>query len=71
MKVYDVELFSWDLQASLYTGGSRELAMYDQIVPICGQYEGVDYRVEEHLVDETISIGRLCINWWRVASYRL
>ena len=36
---------------------ARELAMYDQIVLICGHYEGVDYRVEEHLVDETISIG--------------
>ena len=27
---------------------ARELAMYDQIVLICGHYEGVDYRVEEH-----------------------
>ena len=27
------------------------------MVLICGHYEGVDYRVEEHLVDETISIG--------------
>ncbi len=36
---------------------ARELAMYDQLVLICGHYEGVDYRVEEHLVDETISIG--------------
>ena len=24
---------------------------------VCGHYEGVDYRVEEYLVDETISIG--------------
>ena len=36
---------------------ARELATYDQLVLICGHYEGVDYRVEEHLVDETISIG--------------
>lgn len=35
----------------------RELATYDQLVIVCGHYEGVDYRVEEHLVDETISIG--------------
>ena len=34
-----------------------ELASYDQVVLICGHYEGVDYRVEKHLVDETISIG--------------
>ena len=36
---------------------ARELATYDQVVLVCGHYEGVDYRVEEHLVDETISIG--------------
>lgn len=36
---------------------AKELATYDQLILICGHYEGVDYRVEEHLVDETISIG--------------
>ena len=36
---------------------ARELATYDQLVIVCGHYEGVDYRVEEYLVDETISIG--------------
>lgn len=36
---------------------AKELAKYDQLILICGHYEGVDYRVEEHLVDETISIG--------------
>lgn len=36
---------------------ARELATYDQLILVCGHYEGVDYRVEEHLVDETISIG--------------
>ena len=36
---------------------ARELSTYDQLVIVCGHYEGVDYRVEEHLVDETISIG--------------
>lgn len=36
---------------------AKELATYDELVFICGHYEGVDYRVEEHLVDETISIG--------------
>jgi len=34
-----------------------ELATFDQLVIVCGHYEGVDYRVEKHLVDETISIG--------------
>lgn len=36
---------------------ARQLAQYDQLILVCGHYEGVDYRVEEHLVDETISIG--------------
>ena len=36
---------------------ARQLATYDQIVLVCGHYDGVDYRVEEYLVDETISIG--------------
>lgn len=30
---------------------------YNHLVLVCGHYEGVDYRVEEHLVDESISIG--------------
>jgi tRNA (guanine37-N1)-methyltransferase len=29
----------------------------DNIILICGHYEGVDYRVHEHLADEVISIG--------------
>lgn len=29
----------------------------DQLIIICGHYEGVDERVREHLVDESISIG--------------
>lgn len=36
---------------------ARELATYDQLILLCGHYEGVDYRVEEELADETISVG--------------
>ncbi len=35
----------------------KELANYDQLILLCGHYEGVDERVRLHLVDETISIG--------------
>jgi len=35
----------------------RRLKKYDQLIMICGRYEGVDNRVAEHLVDEEISIG--------------
>ena len=36
---------------------ARRLAEYDQLILLCGRYEGVDERVAEHLVDEEISIG--------------
>ncbi len=36
---------------------AKELARYDRLVLICGHYEGIDQRVEDVLVDETISIG--------------
>jgi len=35
----------------------RRLRKYDQLIMICGRYEGVDNRVAERLVDEEISIG--------------
>lgn len=36
---------------------ARQLAQYEQLVLVCGHYEGIDYRIEEHMIDETISIG--------------
>ena len=36
---------------------ARELAALDQIVLICGRYEGVDERVTDFLADREISIG--------------
>jgi tRNA (guanine37-N1)-methyltransferase len=36
---------------------ARRLAKYDDIIMICGRYEGVDERVAKHLADEEISIG--------------
>jgi tRNA (guanine37-N1)-methyltransferase len=35
----------------------KELAIYDQLVLICGSYEGVDERVCQHLVTREISLG--------------
>jgi tRNA (guanine37-N1)-methyltransferase len=34
-----------------------ELAQYDQIILVCGHYEGIDERFIEKYVDEEISIG--------------
>lgn len=36
---------------------ARELAEYDQLILLCGHYEGVDARIIEEIVDEEISIG--------------
>jgi tRNA (guanine37-N1)-methyltransferase len=36
---------------------AEELARRDELLLICGRYEGVDERVAEHLADEEISIG--------------
>ncbi len=30
---------------------------YEHLIFLCGRYEGVDHRVEEHVADETFSIG--------------
>ena len=42
-------LFSHDL--------ARELSEYDNLIFLCGHYEGVDQRVLDEIVDEEISIG--------------
>ena len=36
---------------------ARELAQYEQLIFICGHYEGFDARISENLADEIISIG--------------
>jgi len=36
---------------------AKRLSKYDQLILICGRYEGVDARVKEYIADEEISIG--------------
>ncbi|NBS67894.1 tRNA (guanosine(37)-N1)-methyltransferase TrmD [bacterium] len=36
---------------------AARLALYDQVLFLCGRYEGIDHRVEEAFVDEVFSIG--------------
>lgn len=36
---------------------AKRLAKYDQVIFLCGRYEGIDHRVEEHVADEAFSIG--------------
>ncbi len=36
---------------------AEELSHYDQLIILCGHYEGVDHRIIDEIVDEEISIG--------------
>ena len=36
---------------------AKRLAKYDELVLICGRYEGVDERVAQYVADEEISMG--------------
>ncbi len=36
---------------------ARRLSHYERIILICGRYEGVDERVNQHIADEEISVG--------------
>lgn len=40
----------------------RELTGIDNLIIICGHYEGIDERISEHLVDEEISIGKYVLS---------
>jgi tRNA (guanine37-N1)-methyltransferase len=47
---------------------ARELARDEQIILICGRYEGVDERVREHLVADEISIGDYVLTGGELAA---
>ncbi len=36
---------------------AKRLAEYDQVIFLCGRYEGVDHRVQEAIADEALSVG--------------
>lgn len=47
---------------------AREIAQHQQIVLICGRYEGIDERVREHLVSDEISIGDYVLSGGELAA---
>ncbi|MBM4418978.1 MAG: tRNA (guanosine(37)-N1)-methyltransferase TrmD [Chloroflexi bacterium] len=47
---------------------AREYVRADQIVLICGRYEGVDERVREHLATDTLSIGDYVLTGGEIAA---
>lgn len=46
----------------------QQLALYKNLMIICGHYEGVDERVAEYLADEEISIGDYLLTGGEVAA---
>lgn len=47
---------------------ARRLAKYDQLILICGRYEGVDERVAQYVADEEISIGPYVLTGGELAA---
>jgi len=47
---------------------ARELAKYNNLMLICGHYEGIDERVREHLVTDEISIGDYVLSGGELAA---
>jgi tRNA (guanine37-N1)-methyltransferase len=47
---------------------ARRLSQYDELLLICGRYEGVDERVSEHLADEELSIGDFVLSGGELAA---
>jgi tRNA (guanine37-N1)-methyltransferase len=47
---------------------ARELSTCDELLLICGRYEGVDERVALHLADEEISIGDYVLSGGELAA---
>jgi tRNA (guanine37-N1)-methyltransferase len=50
---------------------ARRLAKYDDLILICGRYEGVDERVAEHIADEEISIGDYVLSGGEIPALAL
>jgi tRNA (guanine37-N1)-methyltransferase len=47
---------------------AREYSRLEDLVLICGRYEGVDERVAEHLVDDEVSIGDFVLSGGELAA---
>ncbi|MDO8526535.1 MAG: tRNA (guanosine(37)-N1)-methyltransferase TrmD [Deltaproteobacteria bacterium] len=45
-----------------------DLAQWDQLILVCGRYEGIDDRVRELAIDEEISIGDYILNGGEAAA---
>jgi tRNA (guanine37-N1)-methyltransferase len=70
------EMRDWRLPIILLTPQGRpftqkvaqELARHDQLLLLCGRYEGVDERIRQHLVTDEISIGDFVLTGGELAA---
>lgn len=47
---------------------ARRLTEFDEVLLICGRYEGVDERISQHLADEEISVGNFVLSGGELAA---
>jgi tRNA (guanine37-N1)-methyltransferase len=47
---------------------AKQLTQYDKMIFVCGEYEGIDERVREHLVTDEISIGDYVLSGGELAA---
>ena len=47
---------------------AKKWSKLDQLILICGRYEGVDERVARHIADDVVSIGDFVLNGGEVAA---
>lgn len=47
---------------------AKKWSKLDQLIFICGRYEGVDERIADHVADEVVSIGDYVLNGGEVAA---
>lgn len=47
---------------------AKRLAQYDQLIFLCGRYEGVDHRVQDQIADEALSIGDYVLTGGELAA---
>ena len=47
---------------------ARRLSSFEQLILICGRYEGVDERIRQYFVDEEISIGDFVLTGGELAA---
>lgn len=55
--------------ASFTSDLAREISGLDQVILVCGRYEGVDERVAGHLIDGEISIGDYVLSGGEPAAF--